>query len=203
MKRIILSSHRFQKNNSLRQKLIELLQGSADALSAVIITTASAEWKEKNKHAVESKQVLEDIGFKEVAFLDIEFENPKNLENYDVIYISGGNPFYLLYHLKKSGADKIISELAAKGIIIVGVSGGGVVLGPNIDIVNYFDKKLNIVKLKDLTGLGLTDIIIYPHYKSKVENEIKKSEAKFNCRIKRLNDNQAIVISDDKVEEVG
>ncbi|HNS34130.1 MAG TPA: Type 1 glutamine amidotransferase-like domain-containing protein [bacterium] len=125
-----------------------------------IITTASAEYKEKNKHAVLAKQVLEDMGFKKVKFLDIEFENPNKLKKFDVIYINGGNPFYLLHHLKKSGADKIIIHLANKRVIIVEISGGGVVLSPNINIVDYFDKKANVVKLKDLTALNLVVMVV-------------------------------------------
>ena len=64
MKKVILSSHGFEKNTSLEQKLFKLLPKSAGQLSAVIITTASSKWKEKNKHAIEAKQVLENIGFK-------------------------------------------------------------------------------------------------------------------------------------------
>ena len=189
MKKIILSSHGFQK-----KKLLALLPSVAKNLSVAIITTASAEWKEKNKHAILAKQVLEDAGFKKVEFLDVEFENPNKLKKFDVIYINGGNPFYLLHHLKKSGADKIITHLADQGVIIVGISGGGVVLGPNINIVDYFDKKINSIKLKDLTGLNLTDIFIYPHYTKEVEEKIKKFESKYRCKVKRLSDSQAVVI---------
>src|SRR3989338_6276946 len=189
MKKIILSSHGFQK-----KKLLALLPSVAKNLSVAIITTASAEWKEKNKHAILAKQVLEDAGFKKVEFLDVEFENPNKLKKFDVIYINGGNPFYLLHHLKKSGADKIITQLADQGVIIIGISGGGVVLGPNINIVDYFDKKINSIKLKDLTGLNLTDISIYPHYTKEVEEKIKKFESKFQCKVKRLTDSQSVVI---------
>ncbi len=194
MKKVILASHGFQKNKNLKKHILTLLPKSLKELSAVIITTASAEWKEKNKHAILAKQVLEDMGFKKVIFLDVEFENPNELKKYDVIYINGGNPFYLLYHLKKSGSDKIITQLANKGVIIVGVSGGGVVLGPTINIVDYFDRKINTIKLKDLTGLNLSNIIIYPHYTKKMEEKIKKFEVKYRCKVRRLNDNQSIII---------
>ncbi len=194
MKKVILASHGFQKNKNLKKHILALLPKPAKELSAVIITTASAEWKEKNKHAILAKQELEDMGFKKVVFLDVEFEDPNKLKQYDVIYINGGNPFYLLYYIKKSGSDKIITRLANKGVIIVGVSGGGVVLGPNINIVDYFDRKINTIKLKDLTGLNLTNIIIYPHYTKKVEGKIKKFEVKYQCKVRRLIDNQSITI---------
>ena len=194
MKKTILSSHGFKKNITLRKKIFELLPVKSKKLSVVIITTASDEWKEKNKNAVIAKQEFENMGFKEVDFLDVEFENPDILKNYDVIFINGGNPFYLLFHLKKSGADKIIKELIEKEVVVIGVSGGGLVLGPNIDIVNYFDKKSNIVNLRDLSGLSVTDVIIYPHYTEDVEDKIKEFEAEFNCKVKRLDDRQSIVV---------
>jgi dipeptidase E len=194
MVKLILSSHGFQKNKTLKKKLLALLPKSVKNLSVAIITTASAEWKEKNKHAILAKQVLESMDFKQVDFFDIEFENPNKLKEFDVIYINGGNPFYLLYHLKKSGADKVMTRLASNGVIILGISAGGVVLGPNIRIVNYFDKKLNIIKLKDLRGLNLTKIIIYPHYTKNLEDKIKKFEVKYKCSVRRLTDGQSLVI---------
>jgi len=201
MKKVILASHGFQKNKDLKKYIFALLPKSAKELSAVIITTASAEWKEKNKHAVLAKQALEDMGFKKVVFLDVEFEDQNELKKYDVIYISGGNPFYLLYHLKKSGADAIISQLASKGVVVIGISGGGVVLGPDITIVDYFDKKLNIVNLEDLTALDITDIVMYPHYKKEVEDELKKFESQYGHKVKRLRDDQTIVISNEELRE--
>ncbi len=194
MKKLILSSHGFQKNKSLKKKILALLPSAAKSLSVAIITTASAVWKEKNKHAILAKQVLEDMGFKKVKFFDVEFENPNKLKKFEVVYINGGNPFYLLHHLKKSGADKIITQLADRGVIIIGVSGGGVILGPNINIVNYFDGKINTIELKNLTGLNLTDTIIYPHYTKEVEEKIKAFETKYQCKVKRLSDSQSLVI---------
>lgn len=193
-KKIILSSHGFQKNKTLKKKLLTLLPLPARNLSVAIVATASAEWKEKNKHAILAKQMLEEMGFKKVKFIDVEFDNPNKLKKFDVIYINGGNPFYLLYHLKKSGADKVLTQLANQGVIIVGISGGGVVLGLNINIVDYFDRKINTIKLKDLIGLNLTDVIIYPHYTKEVEEKMKKFENKYRCKVKRLSDSQAITI---------
>jgi dipeptidase E len=195
MKKIILTSSGFEKNKTLKQQFLKLLPSLAKRLSVVIITTASAEWKEKNKHAILAKKFLENMGFRKVEFLDVEFENPNRLKKFDIIYINGGNPFYLLYYLKKSSSDKIITQISDKGAIIIGVSAGAVVLGPNINIVNYFDKKLNIVKLKNFTALNLTNIIIYPHYKKDSEEKIEKFESKFNCKVKRLSDDQSIVIT--------
>lgn len=197
MNKILLASHGFQKNENLKKYLSALLPIPAKELSVVIITTASVEWKERNKHAVLAKQVLDEMGFKKVVFLDVEFEDPNILKKYDVLYINGGNPFYLLYHLKKSGADAIIAELAHEGKVIIGVSAGAVVLGPDIEIVNYFDKELNIVHLEDLKALNIIDFFLYPHYKKEVEKNLKEFELLYKRDVKRLRDNQTLVISEE------
>ncbi len=202
MKRIILTSHGFEKNKKLKQQLLGLLPSLTKNLSVVIITTASAEWKEKNKHAVSAKQALENMGFKKVAFLDVEFESPNKLKDFNLIYICGGNPFYLLYHLKKSGADKVIQKLADKGVILVGVSAGAVVLGPSIKVAQYFDDEKNIVKLKNFSALKLTDIIILPHYKIEYENKVKDFEKENHCQVTRLKDSQGVTVIEDKIKPI-
>lgn len=54
-----------------------------------------------------------------------------------MLYINGGNPFTLLFFAKKSGADEVIKTLAVQNVIIVGVRAGALLLGPNINIVNF------------------------------------------------------------------
>jgi dipeptidase E len=61
---------------------------------------------------MKAKEDLLGYGFRKVDFNDIEFDKPELLEKYNVIYINGGNPFNLLYHMKKSGADLILKDIA-------------------------------------------------------------------------------------------
>jgi dipeptidase E len=62
----------------------------------------------------------------------------------------------LLYHLKKSGADLKLKELAKQNTILVGVSAGAIILGPNINVIDYFTPQMNTVNIKDLTALRIT-----------------------------------------------
>jgi len=158
--------------------------------------------KEENKYAVLTKEYFEELGFKKVSFIDVEFDNPKTLKDFDVIYINGGNTFYLSYHLKKSGADKVLKEMADKAIL-VGTSAGAVILGPDIKIADRFDDERNVVGLKDFSALNLIDIIIIPHYREELENDLKNFEKENNCKVTRLKDGQAVSIVGDKVEFIG
>ncbi|OGY45823.1 MAG: hypothetical protein A2744_00245 [Candidatus Buchananbacteria bacterium RIFCSPHIGHO2_01_FULL_44_11] len=198
MKKLLLTSHGFS-DEPVRQAFLKLLPKPSQELTAAIITTASVEWKEKNKYAVSTKQYFEELGFKKVSFIDIEFNDPNLLKNFDVIYLNGGNTFYLLHHLKKSGADKVLKEIADK-TIIVGTSAGAVVLGPDIKIAARFDDERNTIGLKNFSALDLTDVIIIPHYRKELENDLKNFEKENDCHVTRLKDGQAIVIIGNAVE---
>ena len=54
----------------------------------------------------------------------------------DVIWVSGGNGFYLRWILKESGADEIMRELVAQGTVYAGWSAGAVLAGPTLQ---YYD----------------------------------------------------------------
>ena len=70
------------------------------------------------------KSTFHEMGFGNVEFIDIEFEDPDKLQDYDIIFLNGGYPFYLLHHLKNTGAHVILKKLIDDGKIIVGLSCG-------------------------------------------------------------------------------
>lgn len=172
-------------------------------LKVSIITTGSP-MKENNRYAQRAVQDFKDMGFQHINFVDIEFDDPQVLIHRDVIYINGGNPFTLLYYAKKSGADKIIKALAAQNVIIVGVSAGALLLGPNINIVNFFTPEMNTMNLTDFGALGVTDKLIFPHYDREdifkdrsnktIEERIVEFECNENCKVTRLKDEECISI---------
>lgn len=169
---------------------------------AVIITTASPQ-KEKNKYASKTKNDLLQIGLKQVDFLDVEVEEAKKLKQYNIIYINGGNPFHLLYYIKKSGADTVISKLSKQNAIIMGTSAGALILGPHIEVVNHFTPEMNKIGMNDFTALNITDKAIFPHYDREdvfqdnsgqsIEDRIREFESNKHVSIVRLQDNQYIL----------
>lgn len=104
------------------------------------------------------------MGFRNLDFIDVELESPDSLIDKDIIYINGGNPFYLLHHMKKSRSSQIIRQIAMKNTVIEGVSAGAVILGPYIKLVHYFTPQLNFVQMNDFSALNLTEKIVFPHY---------------------------------------
>ncbi|UKI22273.1 MAG: Type 1 glutamine amidotransferase-like domain-containing protein [Anaerotruncus sp.] len=106
---------------------------------------------------------LKKLGIK-ACMLDISVaesnEITAKLLNSDIIYIGGGNTFYLLQELKRSGADMIIREQIALGKAYIGESAGAVVAAPRIDYIEDMDKRDAAPNLSDCSALGLVDFFI-------------------------------------------
>lgn len=202
MSKVLLTSNGFF-TDEIRQQFLRLVNGHLDNKKATIITTAS-QHKQNNKYAIRAKEELLRMGFNQVDFTDIEIDKPESLEHYDVIYINGGNPYYLLYHLKKSEADLIIKKLANQNLVIVGVSAGAMIFGENIEVANFFTPQMNDLKITDLTAIGLINNVIFPHYDREdlfpdqlsrsIEDRLKVFESMTNYSVTRLKDNDFLLI---------
>ncbi|MDF7665268.1 Type 1 glutamine amidotransferase-like domain-containing protein [Bifidobacterium sp. ESL0745] len=85
------------------------------------------------------------------------------LSTCDIIWVGGGNSFFLLHELRRSGAADIIVQQVAKGKTYVGVSAGAVVAGPDIGYISEMDERSAAPSLHDMTGLHLVDFRLVPH----------------------------------------
>ncbi len=112
-------------------------------------------------------QAMEDAGLN-IERIDLRgFRDPDRLaaklSTYDVIWLAGGNTFYLRWLLADTGADTVICKLVANDKVFAGASAGAIVAGPTLRHVELADDpKLSPAWPKD--GLGLTDIVAVPHY---------------------------------------
>lgn len=200
--KLLLTSNGFY-TNEIREQFLQLINGDIKTLNVAIITTASP-LKEKNQFAQKARNDFKEMGFRNINFIDVEFESPESLLNKDVIYINGGNPFHLLFHMKKSGADRMMQKMSTKDVVIVGVSAGSVILGPHIKVVQFFTPQMNVHDMQDLTALRLTDKLVFPHYDREdlfrssdhksIEERLKEFESMENCQVTRLKDDEYLVI---------
>ena len=94
-------------------------------------------------------------------------EEIKNqLDHVDILYISGGNQFYLLKKIQETGCAQIIKDFVSSGKPYIGCSAGSVVAGPNIEITKRIDEADFAQNLTSFDGLSLVDFIIFPHWGS-------------------------------------
>lgn len=118
-------------------------------------------------------------------------------KEYDVIYVCGGNTFVYLDRIKKTGLDKFIFD-SVKGnrSIYVGVSAGSIVTGPDISIASWGSEgDSNDIDLKDLSGLGLTNIVVSPHYRDELKSELDEFKKTYEYQVYELTDDQALRLS--------
>jgi len=185
-------------SQSIIEKYTELLNSGFRKVA--IIVTADPEYREKNRKAVSTKNELKNMGF-DTDFFDIEFSSPSLLLEYDILFLIGGNPFYLLNQIRETHTDRILYELISKGKIISGSSAGCVVLGETIALINEFDPQMNNgIGLTNFKGVSLTSINLCPHYTKYInrydnfEERIRHVEKTLNIEVTRINDGEALII---------
>lgn len=143
--------------------------GETNGKSAVLIPTAAKAEGGSSIYIRKQRRVLERLGLN-ICVLDISVaesnEIMAKLLNSDIIYIGGGNTFYLLQELKRSGADKLIKEQVLLGKAYIGESAGAVVAAPCIDYIEDMDKRDAAPNLRDCSALGLVDFYALPHMNS-------------------------------------
>lgn len=126
----------------------------------------------------------------------------EKLHKNDCIYISGGNTFFLLQELKKTGADKMILDQINLGKLYIGESAGSIILAPDIGYVKGMDNPAKAVELSGFSGLNAVDFYPLPHFgnfpfKKTVEKIIASNNSVLNlCPI---SNSQAILVEGDKV----
>lgn len=202
--KLFLTSAGLQKET--RDYFLELLGRDLKIIKVVFIPTAAD--PEKDKGFVDSaKDELKDIGlgFSEI---DLKDENKSSLERKllgaDVIYVNGGNAFYLLDWVRKSGFDRVVKNFLDRGGIYIGVSAGSVLAGTEIDCAGWnedWDK--NIVGIKDTRGLGLVDFAISPHYTDGDFKLLFEKSKSVSYPVIGLADSQAILVDGKKIRAVG
>lgn len=123
---------------------------------------------------------------------EAEIEKQKILSS-KILIITGGNTFKLLNHLRRSGLSETIKQFWQKdGVVLSGFSAGAIVLTPTIDVSNYGDP--NEIGLTDLTGLGIVDFEVWPHYEPNQEIQVTEYKTKNHQDLKTISDDEIVVI---------
>lgn len=120
----------------------------------------------------------------------------------DYIYVSGGNTFFLLQHLKQSGADQLIIEQVISGKVYIGESAGAIVTTPTISYITTMDDPVQANNLSDYTGLNLVDSYPVPHYGNfPFVETIQKIVENYQATLPLIpiSNTQAIVVSNDLI----
>ena len=172
--------------------------------TVIFIPTASI--PEKIKFYVNAgKKALEKLGMTvdtlEISALEIT-EISKRIKENDFIYVTGGNTFFLLSELKRTGADKVIIEEINNGKLYIGESAGAMITSKNIEYVKLMDNAEKAPNLKNFDALGLIEFYIVPHYKNfpfqKISQKIIDTYSD-DLELQPISNNEAVLVEDDKI----
>ncbi len=201
MKKMFLSS----SFKDVADKFVKFANDEFQGKTVTFIPTASIPEK-VNFYVKSGKKALEKMGLT-IDELDIStaaFEEISNkLQKNDYIYISGGNTFFLLQELVKTGADKIIVEQINLGKLYIGESAGAIILSPNIEYVKDMDDPEKAPELKTFDSLNMLDIYPLPHCTNFPFAKIAKkiiSQYETKLSLFPFNNSQAILVNGDDVK---
>jgi dipeptidase E len=204
-KTLLLTSAGMQMKDEIRK----LLQKPAYDITVGFITTA-AKPEEDLEYLKRDWNIMKDeMGFN-VEEIDIEGKTEKEvmklLQLKDIIFVEGGNTFYLLKAMRACKFEKVIRKLLKLGKVYIGVSAGTIVAGKTIRTASWYGDK-NLVGLRNLRGLNLVPFDIFVHYNRKPDAaEIirKKMPLKWaRKKLKIITDDQAVLVQAREVLLIG
>ena len=156
-------------------------------------------------YVASGKKALEKLGLK-VDILEISTAEPEEintkLRNNDFIYVTGGNTFFLLQELKRTGADKIITEEVNAGKVYIGESAGAMITSPNVEYATAMDSVKKAPNLENFDALGLVPFYTVPHYTNfpfqKVAQKVVDTYSSV-LPLSPISNHEALLVRDDQV----
>lgn len=203
--KLILTSQGIQPE--LKDMFLANLIKSPSETSVAFITTA-AYGEEKDPQWLNVYRIqLRQFGITDIRDVDIKDMKSAQLERVlrdrDIIFVNGGNTFYLLKYVRESGFDKLLPKLLGEGKIYIGVSAGSYIPCPTIEAAVWKNPDRNKVGLKDLTGLNLVPFLITAHFEEKYRAIVEKASRNTKYPVVALRDTQAILVDGNNYKLVG
>lgn len=192
----------------MRDEIIKLLQRPAYNVTVAFITTA-AKPEENTDYMQRDFDIMKEMGFN-VEEVDLDGKNEaqvmKLLELKDIVYVEGGNTFYLLKSMRACNFEKVMRKLLKVGKVYIGASAGSIVAGKTVKTGLWKDSEKNKVGLINMKGLNFIPFDIFVHYapehaeliKQKMPNASKRAK---NLRI--LTDDQALLVQGKEIDLIG
>ncbi len=191
----------------IRKYFLSILNRKPEENNVAFITTA-AYGETENPHWLQNdRQSLYDCGIKNIEEVDLKGKNRNDLErilaNKDIVFVSGGNSFYLLYWIRKSGFHKAVINFLERGGLYVGVSAGSYVACPTIEQSMWKHQDRNKIGITDLDALNLVPFLITAHFEEKYRGIVESAAKRTRYPIVALNDKQAVLMEGNRVKIVG
>lgn len=202
MKKILINSYFAGIEKQFNKFIID----NEIIVNEILFISTAGNVEEYRHYIDEGINFLEHLGY-QLNFLDIANESKETctteINNAQLIYISGGNTFYLLQEIKKKGLLSVLRNKICTGCPYIGESAGGIILSKNINYVKEMDDTEMAPELKEFNALDVIDFYPLPHYMEEPFSDIVKKivkEYSDQVDLVPINNNQAIVINNNSIE---
>ena len=201
MKQLFLCSYFAGVKEFFRQYASEKQLGKQ-----VLFIPTAGNVEEYRGYIDEALQTFEDLGFQvevlDISACDRETAQAKIFQS-KLLYVSGGNTFYLLQELKKKQLLSLIKEKITDGMIYVGESAGAIITAKDIDYNKIMDDKAVAEELHDTAGLDEVDFYVLPHVGE--EPFVESAQATLDIysdqlNLLPLNNRQALLVEGEEVK---
>jgi len=109
------------------------------------------------------------FGFSNLEYCDIDEEPNETqlaaLDQYDVIYLSGGDPIQFRKNILRSELSPYLQQSLVAGCLLVGASGGTMQLTRNVSLFRLISTPLHrvLAERHEFDALGIVEYEILPH----------------------------------------
>lgn len=190
----------------IQEEVLKLLPKPPNKLKLAHIITAAR--MEANTDYVErDRAALRKVGF-QITDVDLEDLTPDTaygiLSKFDIIYVQGGNTFYLLKQARACGFEQAVRKILEDNTKwYIGVSAGSYIACPTIEMGNW-KKQKEQYGLKDLAAMDLVPFLLSVHYNREKYREVIAEHIPTASRpVKILTDDQALFVKDGNVRLIG
>jgi len=190
-------------NKKLIEETKKLLDGQVSDCKALIVHTLVEKIQLKFVKAVEKQLLTLGIKKNNITRANITENISVPLKNFDIIYSCGGNTFYILDRMKKTGFDKYIKSFIKSGKLYIGVSAGSILVNSSIKGVDFGSQgDSNDINLKNLKALNILKLFIFPHYENNLSVEIKELKKIVNSPVQIIKDGEAVIVLGNKITKI-
>lgn len=192
-------------NQTLADALAELASKKPGEVKVAFIPTAvNVETGNNKDWFIAQLTDLQKFGFTQINIVEIAamgIDWREKLDNADVVYAGGGNPYYLLDVMRKVEFDTWFKQNIDKKVY-VGGSSGAIVMTPSVRVatIKTYESR-NAPSITDLTALNYVDFELAPHVPDWPSLEEVAEYAKTTPNAVYAIDNQTgIQVKDDELE---
>jgi dipeptidase E len=207
--KLFLSSIAIAERN--QQAFISLVGKESRDIRVALIENGADTYPDNHREWVTRARTMIQATVGEIETFDLRTYTSqagleRDLSQFDVIWVGGGNVYYLRWISRKSGFDQVIRRLIDKGIVYGGDSAGAIIAGPTIDYFQPADEPEDAPEII-LEGFGFIATVVIPHYDHQkyapIMKSIKEKLDDTSYKTAILTDAQALIINGNTETVVG